>query len=436
MTSQSPTTEEATPAYRDAWAALSHIILEQGGSWSGRERNCAFLNTGGPRFANISALSGIDYADDARCVARIDWDQDGRLDLVVRNRTGPRLRFLRNRGLAADGRHWFALRLEGVRCNRDAIGARVFVEAGGRSLRRTLYAAEGYLCQSSRSLHFGLGRAARVDRLRVLWPDGEEQVFQDLAADQTWFLRQGGAPEPQERRSRAHFEDAEAEVVEPLRVGAARTVLHDTIPLAAMPLPAFADPGRRLGDLAGSPVLVNLWATWCPNCLQELGGWNRERERLQAAGLRIAAMSMDEEVKRDEALDRIQALGFGEGAGWMRPADREFLQAVFQEVLGDAEAGALPTSLLFDARGELCVIYHGPVEVERLLEDAALLKQREPGDRHLLPLAGGRATAQYGRDFGRLARAAAARGFEDLARSLAALAEADQRLGVGFQRRR
>lgn len=96
-------------------------MIREGGSWSGRERNCAFLNTGDGRFADVSAVAGWDFPDDGRAVAVVDWDLDGALDVWVSNRNGPRVRFLKNAGLAEN--RYLAVRLIGVTCNRDAIGA-------------------------------------------------------------------------------------------------------------------------------------------------------------------------------------------------------------------------------------------------------------------------------------------------------------------------
>ena len=100
-------------------------LIREGRALSGRERNCCFLNTREERFADISAASGLDVADDGRSVAVVDWDHDGDLDLWINNRSGPQVRFFRN-DVATD-HHFLAVRLEGRTSNRDAIGARVEV---------------------------------------------------------------------------------------------------------------------------------------------------------------------------------------------------------------------------------------------------------------------------------------------------------------------
>ncbi len=106
-------------------------MLREGRSFSGNERHCAFLNTGGSvaadgRFATVSALTGFDFPDDGRGLVTTDWDHDGDLDVWISNRTAPRLRFLRN-DLPSGTGAFVALSLQGdgVTTNRDAIGARV-----------------------------------------------------------------------------------------------------------------------------------------------------------------------------------------------------------------------------------------------------------------------------------------------------------------------
>ena len=138
--SQVPNSASITEGIRPFRRGLSQVnqFQRQGYSWSGYERNCCFLNRTGQTFANASAVSGFDFLDDARAVALTDWDDDGDLDVWVTNRTGPRVRFLSNAN-AAD-HHWIKVGLEGIHCNRDAIGARVelSLDSTASTLSKTL----------------------------------------------------------------------------------------------------------------------------------------------------------------------------------------------------------------------------------------------------------------------------------------------------------
>ena len=117
-----------------------------------------------------------------------------------RNRNAPQLRLLRND--APNVGHFVVLRLQGTHANRDAIGARVEVypagpgpSVGGESLRRplikTLRAGDGFLSQSSKWLHFGLGDATEIERVVVRWPGGPAEEFRDLASNRHYDLVQG-----------------------------------------------------------------------------------------------------------------------------------------------------------------------------------------------------------------------------------------------------
>ena len=160
----------AAAGYRAGWSAITRL-LRRGYSWSGHERNVALLNLGDGTFADVSAVAGFEQDDDGRSLVRVDWDGDGDEDVFVSNRTGPRVRFLRN-DAPARGR-LLALGLEGPPGNPDGIGARVELElAGGGRRVASVRAGEGFLAQSTRWLHVALGEA-RVEALLVRWPDGE-----------------------------------------------------------------------------------------------------------------------------------------------------------------------------------------------------------------------------------------------------------------------
>ena len=143
-------------------------------------------------FCDISALTGLDLPDDGRGIGRVDWDRDGDLDFLVSNRSAPRLRLLRNDLPAENG--FVALRLVGTKSNRDAIGARVSVHLdGGKALPlvKTLRAGDGFLSQSSKWLHFGLGGHGGAVTVEVRWPSGGVERFPGLASASFHLLREG-----------------------------------------------------------------------------------------------------------------------------------------------------------------------------------------------------------------------------------------------------
>lgn len=98
MASQTPTKRDGDSgldAYRLSWLT-ANALLRDGYSWSGNERNVAYLNLPSMPMANVSGVAGLDLIDDARALALADWDGDGDLDIWMTQRTGPSARLLLN----------------------------------------------------------------------------------------------------------------------------------------------------------------------------------------------------------------------------------------------------------------------------------------------------------------------------------------------------
>ena len=133
-------------------------------------------NDRGRRFVNVSHLLGPDFQEKfvGRGSAVGDYDNDGDLDVLVLN-LGQRPRLLRNDG--GNRGSWVMVRLVGTTGNRDGIGARVRVTAGGTTQTRLRVSSSGYLSQSDPRLHFGLGDAPRIDRIEIRWPSGTLQTL-------------------------------------------------------------------------------------------------------------------------------------------------------------------------------------------------------------------------------------------------------------------
>ncbi|MEO0663868.1 MAG: hypothetical protein AAFZ87_20240, partial [Planctomycetota bacterium] len=87
--------DESGDGYTNAWGAIG-AALEDGTSWSGHERSRAWRNSV-DGFIDSSAIWGLDHVEDGRVALQVDWDGDGDLDLWLRFRNGPTLRFMENR---------------------------------------------------------------------------------------------------------------------------------------------------------------------------------------------------------------------------------------------------------------------------------------------------------------------------------------------------
>lgn len=384
---------------------MAHLVSKQGLSWSGRERNRMFLSVGGEQFFDVSAVTGTDFIGDARALGLLDWDHDGQVDMLLRNRTAPRLRLLRNN--TGDGRHFLQVHLatqtEGV--NRDAIGTRVTVLAGGRTLSRTVTAGDGHLSQSSKRLFFGLADATTVELMTVRWPNGETQKFYNLEADRLLEVFQGKAelksqsfsaatawnhaPKTQQRQ-----EDADL----------GRVTVVTKIPMAEFPLPSFENADRKVKDFAGRPLLINFWSTTCAACLEELGALDKRRKKLDNAGLQIVTMLADGPEKHAHAKKILAAVNMLENAGVANKAVTDGMRILAEAVLTNEVDMPLPVSLLLDQEGNLVQIHLGAVRIPNLLRDLAILRRMDPASPSASALAYGSRIAFRDRDFEGIAR--------------------------------
>jgi hypothetical protein len=146
----------------------------------------------GGTFRNVSEKAGPAFARNygARGLAVGDYLNEGRLSVLVANNGGAPL-LLRNR--TGEGNHWIGLKLEGVRCNCDAIGARLSWSAGGKKGSRLKNNGGSYLSSHDSREVIGLGPINKLDWLEVRWPAPSQRVdrFTGLAIDKYHTLVEG-----------------------------------------------------------------------------------------------------------------------------------------------------------------------------------------------------------------------------------------------------
>ncbi|HTS37511.1 MAG TPA: CRTAC1 family protein [Candidatus Solibacter sp.] len=153
------------------------------------EPKLLFLNQKDGTFRNISKQVGPDLQVEqvSRGVAVGDLFNDGRIEAVVENLVGKPM-ILRPESAP---NHWISFQLEGVKCNRLALNARVRAIAGDLIQLEEVISGGSYLSQNDLRLHFGLGAHPRVDRAEILWPDGKKEILTDLAGDRFYVVREG-----------------------------------------------------------------------------------------------------------------------------------------------------------------------------------------------------------------------------------------------------
>jgi enediyne biosynthesis protein E4 len=158
------------------------------------ERNQLFANDGAGRFRDVSrgneAFCGTPAV--SRGLVWGDFDDDGRIDLVVTAVAGP-ARFYRN--VAPRRGHWLTVRARDPALRRDAYGAVVTVWAGSRRWVGLINPGQSYLCSGDPRAHFGLGTVDRIDEVRVDWPDGRSERFPGGEVDRVLPLERGRGEE-------------------------------------------------------------------------------------------------------------------------------------------------------------------------------------------------------------------------------------------------
>lgn len=285
--------------------------MESGVSWSGHERNVAWLQSGAGDFVDVSAISGLAHVEDGRVALRCDWDGDGDLDLWLRFRSGPTLRFLENQ--ADPERH--------VVFDPGGPGASVVLETRlGGDVQRTLLqtrTVDGYL--------------AGVRQRAVLALRPTEEVL-DVAALAAQGIRVVERPKPRPALAAGELPPAGLP---------GRVVLRSALPL----------PKERLRELGFEPGRARLVIVEDPDCVTC-------REVLPAA---LAS------VERDGRLG-LTRLNTG------NPADLAAVQwasITAAHLLGPGAELDTPLSLLVGPDGRLEVLHIGTLSWDYLSRDTA-----------------------------------------------------------------
>ena len=380
-----------SPGYKLGWDAINELIRSDG-TWAGYQRNTFYANNRDGTFTEAAGAVGLDFDDDSRAFALADFDHDGRLEVFLKNRTGPQVRILRN--VAAQIGDAISFRLRGTRSNHDAIGTWVVVEAGGARQMKLLQAGSGFCSQHSKEMFFGLGHSSASVSATIRWPNGLVSSYKDLPANHRIEIVEGSES--------FHAEPFAKRVSQPV----VRYVPSRTVPfpatlgtwlIAPLDAPDFSLPDlaanmHSLSGLAGKPVLLIFWATWANASIRFLARVEKEQGLTQRAGLQVLAVNLDPPRDQDivRALARGQRFSFPVLLGSEQTA--AIYNLLFRYLFDRHKDLPVPTSFLIDRESSIAKVYQGPVAVSQIVKDAARIprtaKERQqralpfPGSAH------------------------------------------------------
>ena len=366
VVARSPSTAIPSPAYELGWNAINELIRSDC-SWNASERNILYANNRDGSFSDISAVAGLDFADDARSFALLDLDHDGRLEVVMKNRNAPQVRVLRN--VMSEIGHSISFRLRGTKSNRDAIGASVTLETPHRQ-SKYVQAGSGFLSQHAKEVFFGLGDSTAPIRVIVRWPSGLTQTFDNLPANSRIEIE----------------EDSEKFVATPFVTGShfgskvardnndslpesVQTWLIQPLKAPDFVLPDVNGKSWQLASLRGSWVLLNFWTKTSSACTKELQLVEQHRASLNSSQVKVLAVNVDDPqdqsaMRSFAAASRLSLpilLATAEIAG--------IYNVTFRYLFDRHRDLPVPSAFLIDPAGMIAKVFQGTVNPDQLVRD-------------------------------------------------------------------
>jgi tetratricopeptide (TPR) repeat protein len=373
---RSMTPRGASPEYEMAWNAVNELVRSDY-SWSGYERNVFYANNHDRTFSDVSGALGLDLPDDSRAYALSDFDHDGRLEFVLKNRSGPQLRILHN-DLEGIGNS-IAFRLTGRKSNRDALGALVTIESGAMRQAKFVSAGSGFASQHTKELFFGVGDSTSPVSISIRWPSGAIEHFNDLPINHRLEIEEGTtsikATAFRPLVSRARLKADPPSPAEPATVS---TWL--IAPLFGPDIKLSDSKGEfhQLSALKGQPVLLTFVRFDCGDSRKQLDELAKAFGKLGAAGLAVLVVGIDGAAGDAAAeIARNSHVGFPILLADQRTVATWNIQ--YRYMFDRRRDMSLPMSFLLDKSGGIVRIYQGLAEPQNVIDDwkSAPLTQAE-----------------------------------------------------------
>jgi tetratricopeptide (TPR) repeat protein len=368
----SPVEAKPSETYEQGWNVVNELIRSDR-TWSGHERNVFYANNGDGTFSDASGVVGMDFVEDSRTFALADFDHDGRLEVLLKNRTGPQLRLLKN--TVPNLGPSISFRLRGDKSNRDAIGAAITVEAGSLRQTRMLQAGSGFIAQHTKDVFFGMGEAKGQVQASIRWPSGLVQKFKDLPLNHRIWVEEGRDPSRIEPFKPQSTRQTVASVQEPAPMPTTvETWLLVPVTTPNFSLPDFKEEPQTLAAFQGKAVLLYFWVASSAACLEDLlvfkrlyTAWASPRSIDHALQLLTVNFDDPANVNRARLLAKEHQLPFPILQGSDDVAG--IYNILYRHLFDRHRDLPLPAAFLIDDQGGIVKIYQGPINAQQLEQD-------------------------------------------------------------------
>jgi tetratricopeptide (TPR) repeat protein len=385
--------------YEQAWNAINDLIRSDR-TWSGFERNVFYLNNHDGTFSDVSGIVGLDFVEDGRTFAVGDLDGDGRLEVLLKNRNSPQLRYLKN--VLPELPPAISFRLTGTKSNRDAVGAKIIVESRLGRQTRTIRCGSGFLSQHTKEVFFGLGEVQSTVKATIEWPSGVTQKLEDLPTHHRIWVEEGSPPTrilPYAKFTNVPTHGADSSGAEVL------PHMVETWLLVPVLAPDFSlpDPAGHIEKLSrhrGKPLLIHFWSASLSESKENLEELGRSYNGWANKGFQVLAIDVDSTQNNGESEWSGPQAQYSFPVLKASPEVIAVYNLLFRQLFDRHRDISVPLSFLIGPTGNIVKVYQGWISTEKIGMDFQNIPNSD-AERVLkaLPFLGLRETYEYERNY-------------------------------------
>ena len=368
VVANSPNQPRPSHEYEQGWNAINELIRSDY-TWSGFERNVFYLNNRDGSFSDVSGLVGLDFLQDGRTFALGDFDRDGRLEVVLKNRNSPQLLYLKN--VLPELPPAISFRLSGKKSNRDAVGARITIETANGRQTRTLRIGSGFLAQHTKEMFFGLGSANSVIQATIDWPSGLSQKLQDLPINHRIWVEEGLPPSRVEPFTKAEVTSATASGPYEPEIFPQSVQTWLLVPVLApdFSLSNLAGQVETLSAHLGNPVLLHFYSASSPAAEKDLNNFAGLHKEWAKKGLQLLTINVDSAQVPDGNKTQFPKGAHSFPILKATPDVIATYNLLYRQLFDRHCDMRVPLSFLIDLRGNIVKIYQNLVSTQQFEAD-------------------------------------------------------------------